>query len=330
MTRSYEPAPSIEKDVTKAQVTIDADDNDTSFEIDEPEEEEIVDEDHTVTITESISKLNLRHSTPTELNTVTSKSDQVPKDDSAPSTSGGIVGLPRVGKGGNVRQESNDDSDCSYDSYTYSSTPTTADVADVAAVSVYPNSNACCSNASKQSSKRLIPPSHVLVIAVQTSHIHDTASVVDDNGSSSLATTTTDLDIDNTPSTSSNVKHLSRIENSPNVMYNSAIHSMPSVLLAHPSAAFQDAESSAIDIPATQTKRHQRTLSSTSHRSIASQHSVRTANTTLSITLPKSRIWTGLRWMCLRFKVNIFFVSIFLMCFPLALTIFETFETFDF
>ena len=325
MTRSYEPAPSIEKDVTKAQVTIDADDNDTSFEIDEPEEEEIVDEDHTVTITESISKLNLR---PIEVNTVTPKSDEVTKDEGAPSTSGGIVGLQKACKG-SVREESNEDSDCSYDSYTYSSTPTTADVADVAAISVYPSNNPCCSNASKQPCRRLIPPSHVLVIAVQTSHIHDTVSVVDDNGSSSLATTTTDLDIDNTPSTSSNVKHLSRIDNSSNVMYNSAIHSMPSVLLAHPSAAFQDAESSAIDIPAAQTKRHQRTLSSTSHRSIASQHSVRTANTTLSITLPKSRIWTCLRWMCLRFKVNIFF-CIFLACFRLTLAIFETFETFNF
>lgn len=306
MTRSYEPAPSIEKDViTKAQANIEADDNDTSFEIDEPEEEEIVDviKDHTRTINETVDEIYSRYSSPIEVKAITSRSDKVSKDDVTPTTSTGRVGLQRVCKG-SVRDESNDDSDCSYDSYTYSSTPTTADVADVAAISVYPSNNNCCSG-SKQQCKRLIPPSHVLVIAVQTSQTHDTGSIADDNGSNSLATTTTDLDLDNTLSISPNNRQQSRIESSSNVVYNSTIHSIPSVLLTHPSAAFQDADHSTVEVTAAQTRRHQRTLSSTSHRSIASQHSVHTANTTLSITLPKSRIWTCLRWICLRFKVNI-------------------------
>lgn len=336
MTRSYEPTPSIEKDesqqITKSKINVD-DDNDTSFEIDEPDEEEtiFVIKGHAVytPTNESPEKLHIPLKSPSgEKNTthrISMPEDEDADDDDeedeeeeeeakdiVPSTSSCIKTSQNAQKL-NVPDESNDDSDCSYDSYTYSSTPTTADVADVTTVTLYHGGAAgsSCSKIIRQPCRRLPPSANVLVIAVQTnSHMNDIASAADDNCSGSLETTTTDLEIENASSSISPYNRrlhtpASSSSNATNNLYNSTIHSIPSVLLTHPTAAFQETDSNAIEIPPARTNRHQRTMSSTSQRSIASQHSVHTANTTLSITQPKSRIWTCLRWMCLRFKVNI-------------------------
>ncbi|KAM7357364.1 hippocampus abundant transcript 1 protein isoform 2-T2 [Cochliomyia hominivorax] len=318
MTRSYEPAPSIEKDENE-QIIIkrNDNDNDTSFEIDEPDDEEtiFVIRGHAIytPTNESPEKVD------TPLNSVCdSNKDRDDDDDDdeeegvemehakdvVPSTSSCIRTSQNAQKL-NIPDESNDDSDCSYDSYTYSSTPTTADVADVTTVTLYHGSGntGSCSKIIRQPCRRLPPSANVLVIAVQTSHMNDIASTADDNCSGSLETTTTDLETENaSTSISPYNRRLQSATNASNIMYNSTIHSIPSVLLTHPTAAFQETDSNAIEIPPTRTNRHQRTMSSTSQRSIASQHSVHTANTTLSITQPKSRIWTCLRWICLRFK----------------------------
>ncbi|XP_037820824.1 hippocampus abundant transcript 1 protein isoform X1 [Lucilia sericata] len=307
MTRSYEPAPSIEKDESQLKTNAD-DDNDTSFEIDEPEDEEtiFVVKGHNVytPTNETNEKITSRLNSPSGTN---EDEDQISlqeekSNDITPSTSVCIKDSHLSAKTNN-RDESNEDSDCSYDSYTYSSTPTTADVADVTTVTLYHGGNSGCSKIIRQPCRRLPPSANVLVIAVQTSHMNDIGSVAEDTCSGSLETTTTDLETENAPSISPyNNRRLQSVTNSSNLMYNSTIHSIPSVLLTHPTAAFQETDSNAIEIPPTRTNRHQRTMSSTSQRSIASQHSVHTANTTLSITQPKSRIWTCLRWICLRFK----------------------------
>lgn len=331
MTLSYDPAQSIDKE--KCQKENNTDDNDTSFEIDEPDDEDVVDvviiKDHSAAYTPTnVSEEDI---TKTDVQLEAGRPAIVDDGDLVvASTSSGItaqVNISRVC----TRDDSIEDSDCSYDSYTYSSTPTTADVADVTAVAmVYQQHGTHNSSSTNNSSnnnvkhcRRLPPPSHMQVIAVQARHVNEinvlnNPSIADDG---SQATTTTDLELDNTPSISPNIGRHPSLSHTTNLRYYSTRHSIPTVLLTHPSAAFQETDSSIVELPATRTNRHQRTLSSTSHRSIASHHSVHTANTTLSITQPKSRIWTCLRWLCLRFKVNITIIQhnfklkeVFILC----------------
>lgn len=325
MTRSYEPAPSIEKDESQLnRNAADDNDNDTSFEIDEPEDEEtiFVIKGHAVYTPTNESNediLNIRLKIPNKEDEEDNSSLQNDEDededesrDVVPSTSTCIVECQNALRV-NTNDDKDEDSDYSYDSYTYSSTPTTADVADITTVTLYHGGNSSSSKIIRQPCRRLPPSANVLVIAVQTSHINEIASATDDNYSGSLETTTTDLETENAPSISPYSRRHQPASNTANIMYNSTIHSIPSVLLTHPTAAFQETDSNAIEIPTARTNRHQRTMSSTSQRSIASQHSVHTANTTLSITQPKSRIWTCLRWICLRFKVNTFIRYAFLL-----------------
>ncbi|XP_019892713.1 uncharacterized protein LOC101891354 isoform X2 [Musca domestica] len=245
------------------------------------------------------------------------------------------------------------------DSYTFSSTPTTADVADVSAAAAAAalqryNSQGSGSRGSNASSHKVQPQIHLPTTHHQQQqhhHLH-TASHMDDNISGSLATTTTttEIDLDNTTTRTTAspahttatttttatgtsqrlLTHRSSIATAsaappppPPIApthrrVNSTVLSVPTMLLTHPSAALQEnitiKGSTSLDLPTSliggngivvgsgSRRHHQRSLSAASHRSVISQHSVHTANTTLSITEPKSRIWSSLTWICLRFQ----------------------------
>ncbi|XP_037934519.1 hippocampus abundant transcript 1 protein-like isoform X1 [Teleopsis dalmanni] len=228
-----------------------ADDGDTSFEIDEPEDEEVID---VLPIVHVSSKTNNITNTPTthagalavgETDNITETSVAAPTTTilymrSANSETAGdkirSYNVPFV----SIRDHEPDEStDASIDSDTGSSTPTTADVADLSAVSAL----------TTQKAKRLSP--------LQNSKIQLNiagGSITEDNISGSIATETTEIDIDNIPSVSPRVAK--RLANS------------------HPTAAiFQS------DIPRTgsdegsgSSSKHKRNLSSSSYRSIGSQH----------------------------------------------------------
>lgn len=242
---------------------------------------------------------------------------------------------------------SNEDlSDNSCDSYTFSSTPTTADVADVsaaAALNRFSQGSGGSRASANSSSHKLQHPNSLQ----QQQHLHHQQQqhlpaylgghvAADDNISGSLATTTTEIDLDNTTnitSISPNVgrratggggivsthKHSNSISSTTPASHqhpanhrrvNSTVLNIPTMLLTHPSAALQEnisiKGSTSLDLPTTSGGRrhHQRSLSAASHRSVISQHSAHTANTTLSIVEPKSRIWSSLSWICVRFQVN--------------------------
>uniref|UniRef100_A0A1I8PCC5 Major facilitator superfamily (MFS) profile domain-containing protein n=1 Tax=Stomoxys calcitrans TaxID=35570 RepID=A0A1I8PCC5_STOCA len=244
---------------------------------------------------------------------------------------------------------SNEDlSDASCDSYTFSSTPTTADVADVSAAAAlnrfsHNSSSGGSRGSGSGSSTHKAPPQnhHHQNLPAYLGHI--AANAADDNISGSLATTTTEIDLDNTANTpsispnlganrstgrgsvghgSSGVAHPSASTSTSQAQTSSSNHhpathrrvnstvlNIPTMLLTHPSAALQESVpirgSTSLDLPTTSggnRRNHQRSLSAASHRSVISQHSVHTANTTLSIVEPKSRIWSSLSWICVRFQ----------------------------
>ncbi|XP_075160746.1 hippocampus abundant transcript-like protein 1 isoform X2 [Haematobia irritans] len=399
-------------------------DNDTSFEIEEPEDEEIVDQDTgnhgrstSINSRQSLtndhenkreteqkdqtsdnksnglntptneSKLPNRHSTsagssirrksiPNHIATTTTTraimvneirprgSDDIDVHIALPGQCNSSSSTTAVFCASIQDDISNEDlSDASCDSYTFSSTPTTADVADVSAAAALQRYNhnssggsGTASNSSSSGHRQSLPyhqNNHHNVPAYLGHHHHINAA--DDNISGSLATTTTEIDLDNTTNTpnkhsvspnlaslratgggegssssgggvgargggtsnngttTSTPSHTQKPRHpATHRRVHSTVLSVPTMLLTHPSAALQDnlplRGSTSLDLPTTSgcvggsRRNHQRSLSAASHRSVISQHSVHTANTTLSIVEPKSRIWSSLSWICVHFQ----------------------------
>lgn len=287
MTRSYKPTPSNAEDkaieheqheqIIEAAVAVShqatADENDTSFEIDEPEDEELDAE---------IQILSNNMSTPTNeprlSNSASLPSTSKARTNTSPQQNAYSSSYHQAIRSDSEGDEQSLSSSYGDESHTCSSTPTTADVADVTAVPVYPGSNRFGSSLTK----RILSPPLIQTIAIHhhqhqhqainmtstdTGSITTAASLADDNYSGSLATntTTTDLDIDNIPSTSPYNNYNSRrvspatpilprthSSNQATILKaNASIHAMPSAatgattatLLTHPSAAFQETDS---------------------------------------------------------------------------------------
>lgn len=348
----FQPQDEKQKEI---QTTTAADtDNDTSFEIDEPEDEEVIEQlrvedetddgQHSDAAIEDVTKDDgmstptndmgagdvLQHRKSITGSTVRKKSVTLsasptttrPDEEAGCSSSRSHVIAKTLSPqqsslSHSLPNESNSedemDSDVSCDSYTFSSTPTTADVADVSSGNLNRYSNGSGGSSSSQKLRK-----H-LTACKQTPSPY----LADDNISGSLATTTTELDVVDqhhqqqqqqqqsqhpASSNSANLRRGSSIRVNPTVL------NIPTMLLTHPSAALQENTtlkvSSSLELPTTSGshhhhRHHQRSLSAASHRSVTSQHSVHTANTSLSIVEPKSRIWSSLSWICVRFQVNI-------------------------
>uniref|UniRef100_A0A1A9X2U3 Major facilitator superfamily (MFS) profile domain-containing protein n=1 Tax=Glossina brevipalpis TaxID=37001 RepID=A0A1A9X2U3_9MUSC len=283
MTHSSNSIPSSENDCRQfATIT---DDNDTSFEIDEPDDDELVSED---------------------INNQYAKTPTNEDDINVASTSSGITSSCYYTRPSHVihKDDSDNESNFTSGSRTCSSTPTTADVADITtATTVYP--------ATAKHIKRLTPAQHMQVITIQTVQIKGTTSesivpgsLAEDNCSDSLETTVTasDIDLDNlaatTITTNSNTAKLTLLQTNNNAISLARAAAIP--LLTHPSAACQQTDTIGAEKP-TASHHHKRTLSSASHRSAASQFSAHTVNTSLSVQ-PKCKFWSCLQWICLCLK----------------------------
>uniref|UniRef100_A0A1B0GCP9 Major facilitator superfamily (MFS) profile domain-containing protein n=1 Tax=Glossina morsitans morsitans TaxID=37546 RepID=A0A1B0GCP9_GLOMM len=281
MTHSSNSIPSTENDCRQfATIT---DDNDTSFEIDEPDDDELASEDTN----------NHYEKTPTN------------EDDiNIASTSSGITSSYHYKRPSHVihKDDSDNESNFTSGSRTCSSTPTTADVADITtATAVYP--------AIAKHIKRLTPAPHMQAITIQTVQIKGTTSeavvadiLPEDNCSDSLETTVTasDVELDNiaTTTTNSNSARLTLLQSNVNAISLARTAAIP--LLTHPSAACQQTDIIGAEKP-TAGHHHKRTLSSASHRSAVSQFSAHTVNTSLSVQ-PKCKFWSCLQWICLCLK----------------------------
>ncbi|KAI9587060.1 hypothetical protein GQX74_002907 [Glossina fuscipes] len=281
MTHSSNSIPSTENDCRQfATIT---DDNDTSFEIDEPDDDELASEDTN----------NHYEKTPTN------------EDDiNIASTSSGITSSYHYKRPPHVihKDDSDNESNFTSGSRTCSSTPTTADVADITtATAVYP--------AIAKHVKRLTPAPHMQAITIQTVQIKGATSesvvadiLPDDNCSDSLETTVTasDVELDNiaTTTTNSNSAKLTLLQSNVNAISLARTAAIP--LLTHPSAACQQTDIIGGEKP-TAGHHHKRTLSSASHRSAVSQFSAHTVNTSLSVQ-PKCKFWSCLQWICLCLK----------------------------